>query len=111
MHQFKTQNVNGMQDPQSPYNILHEDYAKHGDIAITKNMPNAYSIPSKANQTLKTHYMVTIVCPLPDSVPQSGAAKPVADSTAAGSSAPSAPVTDSKQSSSIVHINKQTCCL
>ena len=34
--QFKTQNVNGVHDNTSPYNILFEDYKKHGDIAITK---------------------------------------------------------------------------
>ena len=64
---FKTENVNGVVDTTSPYNILHEEYKKHGDIAITKDMPEALSMPSKVNETSIDHFMVTVLCPLPHS--------------------------------------------
>ena len=79
--QFNTQNVNGVQDNTSPYNILFEEYYKHGDIAITKNMPEAISVPSEVKKASKDHYMVAGICPLP-ALEKNSAAKPAAKPSA-----------------------------
>ena len=63
---FETANDNGVTDPTSPYNILYENYKKHGDIATTKNLTTAHSIPTHVNGTSKHHFMVAVACPPPE---------------------------------------------
>ena len=70
-----------MHDTSSRYNILFEPYKKHGDIAITKNMPETHSILSEMNLTSKDHYMIAVICPLP-AFEKNSAAKPAAKPSA-----------------------------
>ena len=76
-----------MQDNTSPYNILFEEYKKHGDIAITKNMPEAISVPSEIKSASKDHCMVAVMCPLP-AFEKNSAAKPAAKPVAGKKATP-----------------------
>jgi len=61
---FQTLNVNGAWRLQSSVvNILKESYALPGDMAISKNLPEAHSVPSRVNRTSKDHFMVAVIIP------------------------------------------------